>query len=96
MDPPCTNSAAMSKFLNDPAVRKAIHVPNMLSAWEVCSRDSNSDFTRIYSDMTAQYKKLQAAGIRGLVYNGDVDMACNFIGDQWFVESLGFKVRKLM
>ena len=84
----------MSHFLNDAAVRKAIHVSDKVESWEICNDSVNYNFKRQYKDMVAQYKTLQAAGVRGLVYNGDVDMACNFIGDQWFVESLGLKVRR--
>uniref|UniRef100_A0A2P2HX72 Carboxypeptidase n=1 Tax=Hirondellea gigas TaxID=1518452 RepID=A0A2P2HX72_9CRUS len=91
MDPPCTNSNAISSYLNSAAVRTAIHIPAHVPKWEICNDEVNAKFVRQYSDMAAQYKTLQAAGVRGLVYNGDVDMACNFIGDQWFVESLNFK-----
>ena len=34
------------------------------------------------------YHKLLEKKIRILVYNGDLDLACNFLGDQWFVNDL--------
>lgn len=33
-------------------------------------------------------KKFSGHSIRFLLFNGDVDMACNFMGDQWFIERM--------
>jgi len=92
LDPPCTNSEAMHRFLNDPLTREAIHIPKDVQEWEVCSDEVNVNYIRQYMDMSIVYKALASHGVRGLVYNGDVDMACNYLGDQWFVEELGYPV----
>lgn len=47
----------------------------------------------LYESMKDVYLKLLSVGLRALVYNGDTDMACNFLGDQWFVEDLGLEVQ---
>lgn len=51
-----------------------------------------NQYHTIYETVKDVYQKLLALGLRALVYNGDTDMACNFLGDQWFVEQLGQKV----
>ncbi|XP_053309046.1 lysosomal protective protein [Spea bombifrons] len=94
MDPPCVNSTASSKFLNNEYVRKALNIPPEVQQWEVCSFDVYRTYGRVYQTMKDHYMKLLSAmKYRILVYNGDVDMACNFLGDQWFVDSLGQKLQ---
>ena len=36
MDPPCTNSTALSMYLNSPEVRKALHISPDAPEWHVC------------------------------------------------------------
>jgi len=90
-DPPCTNETALADYMNSPEVRAALHIPDNVQAFQLCNMEVNENFKREYKTMAPQYKYLTTK-VRGLVYNGDIDMACNFLGDEWFVEDLGLKV----
>ncbi|XP_056605770.1 lysosomal protective protein-like [Triplophysa dalaica] len=94
LDPPCTNSTASTLYLNNPLVKSALHIsPNALD-WVICSAEVNLNYNRLFKTVKKQYLKLLGAlKYRVLVYNGDVDMACNFLGDEWFVESLQQEVQ---
>ncbi|KAJ3594059.1 hypothetical protein NHX12_006391 [Muraenolepis orangiensis] len=89
--PPCINSTAQTSWLNRGDVRKALHIPDVLPPWDLCSDLVGAGYTRLYETMKDFYLKLLSLGVRSLVYNGDTDMACNFLGDQWFVEDLGIQ-----
>uniref|UniRef100_A0A4W4ETJ1 Carboxypeptidase n=1 Tax=Electrophorus electricus TaxID=8005 RepID=A0A4W4ETJ1_ELEEL len=94
LNPPCTNSTPSSLYLNNPYVKSALHISQDALAWEICSAVVNLNYKRLYMDVTKQYLKLLGGmKYRILVYNGDVDMACNFLGDEWFVESLQQQVQ---
>ncbi|XP_067361223.1 lysosomal protective protein [Channa argus] len=89
LDPPCTNSTPSTLYLNNAYVKAALHISPKALDWVICSAEVNMNYDRIYKDVKKQYLKLLSAlKYRVLVYNGDVDMACNFLGDEWFVESL--------
>lgn len=94
LDPPCTNSTPSTLYLNNPYVKKALHIRDQALPWVLCSAEVNLKYRREYMDVKAQYLALLTAlKYRILVYNGDVDMACNFMGDEWFVESLKQQVQ---
>jgi len=92
LDPRCTRDWGMTPYMNRPDVRGALHIHPALGKWDVCNDKVFATYQAQYLDMAAQYKTIKAAGVRSLVYNGDVDMACNYLGDQWFVEGLGYPV----
>ncbi|XP_055010735.1 cathepsin A-like isoform X2 [Boleophthalmus pectinirostris] len=89
--PPCIDSTAQTQWLNRGDVRKGLHIPDTLPPWDLCSDFVSGNYTTLYPTVKEVYLKLLSLGLRALVYNGDTDMACNFLGDQWFVEDLGIK-----
>ncbi|GCC35606.1 hypothetical protein chiPu_0014092 [Chiloscyllium punctatum] len=89
--PPCINGTAQNAWLNRADVRKALHIPQFVPTWDICSDVVGEKYERVYATMRDFYVKLLSKGLRVLVYNGDTDMACNFLGDNWFVHSLNQK-----
>uniref|UniRef100_A0A8C9S5P4 Carboxypeptidase n=1 Tax=Scleropages formosus TaxID=113540 RepID=A0A8C9S5P4_SCLFO len=90
--PRCINGTAMYYWLNDPTVRAALHIPRSIQTWELCSSTVGSLYQRVYMDMSPFYQDLLQRNVTLLLYSGDVDMACNFIGSKWFVEALNQQV----
>lgn len=76
---PCIDSVGGTEWLSTPAVRSALHIKDGLPAWTICSdaihytTNQNYSAPRLYDQMAGKY--------RILIYNGDTDMACDYVAD---------------
>ncbi|XP_062006124.1 serine carboxypeptidase-like 20 [Rosa rugosa] len=89
---PCFNDEVATKWLNDPAVREAIHAkPASVSGpWELCS-----DRISYYHDagsMIPYHRNLTTKGYKAIIFSGDHDMCVPYTGSQAWTSSLGYKV----
>jgi len=89
VSPPCTDGSDLLKYLNSEEVRAALHVSPKVKSWNFCSGFIGRTYRHEYQEMDQFYETLLRFKKRVLVYNGDLDLACNFLGDQWFVNRLG-------
>ncbi|CAD5235400.1 unnamed protein product [Bursaphelenchus xylophilus] len=85
----CYKGEAISKYLNDPKVQKALHVEG---TWQNCDDYVNEVYLQTYQDTTEVFKEIFASSknLHILFYNGDADGVCNFLGTEWFVDELPF------
>eukprot|EP01083_Nonionella_stella_P262424 892368_1 len=86
--PPCLDAKGATTYLNEPKVKAALHVKTSIT-WSICSNHLN--YRSQYRDLTDTYKAIFSmdSNVYATVYNGDTDTACNFLGDEWFVDDLG-------
>lgn len=79
--PLCYNFDAVTKFLNRADVQKALNARS--TTWQSCNMDVNMQFG---SDWFAQFATtmppMMASGIRVMIYAGDVDFICNWLGNK--------------
>ena len=92
VNPPCLDQTFVEDYLNRKDVRLALNIPDSVPKWQVCSDYLSNHYNETYRTVKPQVIQLLKAGKRGLIYNGDVDIAGNFLGGEWFVDNLGFQV----
>lgn len=53
----------------------------------------NGLYVQQHNDTTSVFQHILDSKypLRVLIYNGDVDQACNYLGDQWFIEAFALK-----
>lgn len=83
LEPPCMNFEYVEQWLNQKAVRDAMHIRPQSGYWSPCNGVVNALYVHEYTSMKKQFQYLLHGGLKALIYNGDVDMMCNFLGDQW-------------
>ncbi|CAG5094985.1 Oidioi.mRNA.OKI2018_I69.XSR.g13975.t2.cds [Oikopleura dioica] len=100
MAPTCLSDLAIRTYLNKPEVVKALHVENSPASknWTVCSDSVFQAYQKTYTDVRANlinyFRNTRELGKTPhlIIYNGDIDMACNFLGGRDFATSLNFRM----
>jgi len=86
----CIDGAAAGAWLNQDAVRTAIHVKSVaqIGVWDVCG--GNLTYAQNWGSLLPNYKYQIIPFIRVLIYNGDVDACVPYNGNEWWTSSLNF------
>lgn len=88
--PPCVDTSHVFDYMNREDVKNALHVEESPLVWNACS--DVLKYKVLYTDLREIVRRIASSNnIRALFYYGDVDMASNFLGARWFLDSLRFK-----
>jgi len=84
---PCWNDAATTPYMNSDVVKRALHVRNgTVGQWSNCGSIRYTNQYDTMEDVLRDVINMSKGDVRILIYNGDVDMVCNFLGDEWFAD----------
>ncbi|EFH59863.1 hypothetical protein ARALYDRAFT_480041 [Arabidopsis lyrata subsp. lyrata] len=103
---PCIDDTVATKWLNDPAVRKAVHAKEVstlsthfiifflislsIGNWKLCS--SQLEYRHDTGSMIEYHRNLTLSGFRALVFSGDHDMCVPYTGSEAWTKAMGYKV----
>lgn len=94
-NPLCYDFSHIDKFMNNDATKKALHVDGHNPKWETCNMLINMSFHVDWMKNFAPYvADLLDAGIPALIYAGDVDFVCNYLGNRAWTLNLDWDHKK--
>lgn len=88
--PLCYDFSNVQKWLNSESTKKALNVDETHShSWEACNFGINMKFHVDWmKDFSHYVKDLLEAGFPALIYAGDVDFICNYLGNEKWTKDL--------
>uniref|UniRef100_A0A1I7T6B7 Carboxypeptidase n=1 Tax=Caenorhabditis tropicalis TaxID=1561998 RepID=A0A1I7T6B7_9PELO len=95
----CWADVALPKYLNLNEVKKALNLDrewlDRKEKWKTCNMEMYDQYVMTHQDMTPFFSKIfnnyTGPAFRVLIYNGDLDTACNYLADGYFVRDLAKK-----
>lgn len=82
-NPLCYDFSKIEKFMNSDKTKQALHVAEHNPTWQTCNMMINLSFHVDWMKNFAPYvADLLNAGIPALIYAGDVDFVCNYLGNR--------------
>jgi len=82
-NPLCYDFSHIEKFMNSPETKKALHVDDHNPNWQTCNMVINMSFHVDWMKDFAPYvADMLNDGIPALIYAGDVDFICNYMGNR--------------
>lgn len=91
--PLCYDFSAVGKFLNLESTKKVLNVDeNHVHHWDSCNYGINMKFhTDWMHDFSGYVTDLLHAGFPALIYAGDLDFICNYLGNQAWTSGLDWE-----
>jgi cathepsin A (carboxypeptidase C) len=90
--PNCEDYSLVEKFMNLPNIKQKLHVNSNSPSWQGCNFDVHDNFlTDWMKDFSGKVADLLNDDIPVLIYAGDLDFICNYLGNKAWVTELDWK-----
>jgi len=90
--PLCYDFTNQTNYLNTPSVQQQLGVASQDITWETCNDQVNGDFgVDVITSYRYEIPVILTAGIPVVIYNGDLDLICNWVGGKLWVDSMDWR-----